>query len=313
MSTQSVLFDAPGPRARIRHAISGVVISLVLLAVLAYLVWRLAAKGQFTAVKWKPFLTGEIWTSYLLSGILGTLEAAAIAVVLAAILGVLLGVGRLSQNAPIRWVAGVFTEFFRAVPVLMMMFFAFAVYGRFGLVPSNLLALAATVTGLTFYNGSVIAELIRSGVQSLPRGQREAGLSLGLGHLATLRYVLLPQAITAMLPSLISQLVVVLKDTALGYNVTYDELLNKASQIGNYKQNLIPAFMVVAVLFIVINYTIARLAGTIERRLRGRGIQPQTAVEEQAPLPAAQPAGAEWPTGGEQPARDGAERRDPDS
>jgi glutamate transport system permease protein len=209
-------------------------------------------------------------------------------------------VGRLSQNAAIRWIAGVFTEFFRAVPVLMMMFFAFALYGRFGLVPSEFLALAATVTGLTFYNGAVIAELIRSGVQSLPRGQREAGLSLGLGHLATLRYILLPQAITAMLPSLVSQLVVVLKDTALGYNVTYDELLNKASQIGNYKQNLIPAFMVVAALYIVINYTIARLAGTIERRLRSRGIQPRTAVEEHAPLVAAKPVG-----GGSEPPPDG--------
>lgn len=290
MSTQSVLFDAPGPKARVRHAISGVVISLALLAILAYLVLQLVNKGQFSAVKWRPFLTGEIWTSYLLSGILGTLEAAAISVVLAGILGLLLGVGRLSQNVGIRWIAGVFTEFFRAVPVLMMMFFAFAVYGRFGLVPSNFLALAATVTGLTFYNGSVIAELIRSGVQSLPRGQREAGLSLGLRNLGALRYILLPQAITAMLPSLISQLVVVLKDTALGYNVTYDELLNKASQIGNYKQNLIPAFMVVAALYIIINYTIARLAGTIERKLRSRGIQPQTGVDEQAPLLAGAPA-----------------------
>lgn len=306
MSTQSVLFDSPGPKARVRHAISGVVISVVLLALLAYFASRLAAKGQFTAVKWLPFLTGEIWTSYLIPGILGTLEAAAISVVLAGILGLLLGVGRLSGNTVIRWIAGVVTEFFRAVPVLMMMFFAFAVYGRFGLVPSELLALAATVTGLTFYNGSVIAELIRSGVHSLPRGQREAGLSLGLSNLGTLRSILLPQAITAMLPSLVSQLVVVLKDTALGYNITYEELLNKASQIGNYKQNLIPAFMVVATLFIIINYSIARLAVTIERRLRSRGIQPQTGVDEQAPLLAGATASA-----GDPPPADGAatERR----
>jgi glutamate transport system permease protein len=296
VSAQSVLFDAPGPRARVRHGILGVVVSVVLLGLLAYLVLQLVEKGQFSAAKWKPFLTAEIWTSYLLPGIAGTLQAAAISVVFASILGLLLGVGRLSRNAVIRWAAGVFTEFFRSVPVLMMMFFAFAVYGRFGLVPSEFLALAATVTGLTFYNGSVIAELIRSGVHSLPRGQREAGLSLGLRDLEALRYILLPQAITAMLPSLISQLVVVLKDTALGYNVTYDELLNKASQIGNYKQNLIPAFMVVAAIFILLNYSVARLAATIERRLRSRGIQPQTAVEEQAPLLAGAPvAGMEAP------------------
>jgi glutamate transport system permease protein len=296
VSAQSVLFDIPGPRARVRHGIVGVLVSVLLLGALAYVVLQLAKKGQFSAAKWQPFLTAEIWTSYLIPGIIGTLQAAAISVVLAGLLGLLLGIGRLSENRVIRWLASVFTEFFRSVPVLMMMFFAFAVYGRFGLVPSELLPLAATVTGLTFYNGAVIAELIRSGVYSLPRGQREAGLSLGLPHLGVLRSILLPQAITAMLPSLVSQLVVVLKDTALGYNVTYEELLNKANQIGNYKQNLIPAFMVVAALFIIINYSVTRLAASIERRLRRRGIRPQTGIDAQVPGLVA-PVGGPAPVG----------------
>lgn len=271
MSTNSVLFDVPGPKARIRHAVIAALAAVLLLLVLAWALLRLNDKGQLTAAKWKPFLTGEIWTEYLLPGIGGTLLAAAISVALASVLGLLLGLGRLSDNAAIRAVCGVVTEFFRAVPVLMMMLFSYALYSQYGLFPSGQLALAGVVTGLTFYNGTVMAELLRSGVGSLPSGQREAGLAIGLSGSQTRRSILVPQAITAMLPSLVSQLVVILKDTALGYVITYEELLRKAEQIGNYKSNLIPAFIVVAALFILVNYSVSLLARKVEQRMRSRG------------------------------------------
>ncbi|GAA1562466.1 amino acid ABC transporter permease [Kribbella lupini] len=266
-----VLFDAPGPRAKRTYRLVGVVSIVAMLLVLWFVIDKLAEKDQLTAAKWKPFLTAEIWTEYLIPGLIGTLTAAAISVVLALTLGGLLGVGRLSAAAWIRWPCSVVVEFFRAVPVLLMMLFAYALFAFYETFPPDRLALAAVVTGLTLYNGSVVAELVRSGVHSLPKGQNEAALAVGLTTGKTMRLVLLPQAVTAMFPAIVGQLVVVLKDTALGYIITYEELLRKAEQIGNYKSNLIPAFIVVAAIFILINYLLGALATRIEQRTRRRG------------------------------------------
>jgi glutamate transport system permease protein len=267
----SVLFDAPGPRAKRVYAAVGVASIVVLLLILWFVLSKLNEKGQLTAAKWKPFLTAEIWTAYLIPGVIGTLTAAAISVVLALTIGALLGVGRLSMAAWIRWPCGVIVEFFRSVPVLLMMLFAYAFYGFNNLVSADRLALAAVVTGLTLYNGSVVAELVRSGVHSLPKGQNEAALAIGLTTTKTMWLVLLPQAITAMLPAIVGQLVVVLKDTALGYIITYEELLRKAEQIGNYKSNLLPALIFVGALYVLINWLVSVLAHKAEQRTRRRG------------------------------------------
>ena len=266
----SVLFDAPGPKARTRYRIIAVVGSLGILALLFLLVRALAAKGQFTADKWAPFIDPVTWTSYLLPGLRATLVAAFFSIILAIIGGILLGMGRLSQLKPVRMACGAFVEFFRAVPVLMMMLFAYYLF-LFGFqISGEALPLLGVVAGLTFYNSSVIAELIRSGVGSLPKGQREAGLAIGLTPFATLRLVLLPQAITLMLPSIVSQLVVVLKDSALGFLILYPELVRSGQTLASLQGNLIPTFIVIAAMFIIINYLLTRLAHYLERRLQAR-------------------------------------------
>jgi glutamate transport system permease protein len=267
----TVLFDAPGPRAKRLYAAVGVASVLILLLALWFVIDKLDEKGQLTAAKWEPFLTGEIWTEYLIPGLIGTLTAAAISVVLAMVLGVLLGVGRLSAQVWIRWPSSIVVEFFRAVPVLLMMLFTYALYANYDLFPPDRLALAAVVTGLTLYNGSVVAELVRSGVYSLPKGQSEAAMAIGLTTGKSMRMILLPQAITAMLPAIVGQLVVILKDTALGYIITYEELLRKAEQIGNYKSNLLPALIVVGAIFVIMNYLLSVLAHRVERMMRRRG------------------------------------------
>ena len=266
--SSSVLFDAPGPRARVRNRIiSGV--SLTLLALLAWaVIARLADKGQLTAAKWRPFTTGDLWKTYVLPGIIGTLTAAAMSIVLALILGLLLGVGRLSPLRAIRWPCAVIVEIFRAVPVLIMMIFAYFLFALYGVFPSKQLALAGVVTGLTLYNGAVIAEIVRSGVGSLPRGQSEAASALGLSWGQTMRSILLPQAIASMLPVLISQLVVVLKDTAIGYQITFLEMVRQGTVIGSTYGNYVPALIVIAVLMIAVNFTLSAAATRVERRLR---------------------------------------------
>jgi glutamate transport system permease protein len=268
MSGASVLFDAPGPRARIRNRL----ISAITIALAAVVVWvvytRLQSKGQLTSAKWEPFLTGNLWKTYVLPGVQGTLTAAAVSIVSAVILGFLLGVGRLSHHNGVRRTCSVIVEFFRAVPVLIMMIFAYFLYANYDVFPSKYLALAGVITGLTLYNGAVIAEIVRAGVHALPRGQSEAASALGLRWGQTMRSILLPQAITSMLPVLISQLVVVLKDTAIGYQITFLEMVRQGTQVGSAYGNYVPALIVIALLMISVNFALSAFATWVEGRMR---------------------------------------------
>jgi glutamate transport system permease protein len=272
----SVLFDIPGPRARIRNRlISAVTAVLVVLAV--WLVYSgLSGKGQLTSTKWEPFLTGNLWKTYILPGVQGTLTAAAVSIVLALILGFALGVGRMSHHGGVRWFCSVVVEFFRAVPVLIMMIFAYFLYATYDVFPAKHLALAGVITGLTLYNGAVIAEIVRAGVNALPRGQAEAAEALGMRWGQVMRSILLPQAITSMLPVLVSQMVVVLKDTAIGYQITFVEMVRQGTTVGSSYGNFLPALIVVAILMISVNFGLGAFATWLEGRLRRskRGPEP---------------------------------------
>jgi glutamate transport system permease protein len=290
MSAQAVLFDVPGPKARATYRIIGVVAVLLLAGLVALIIRGLANPddNQLTAEKWRPFLDPVTWTAYLLPGLVNTLKAAGIAVVLSIVVGLALGVGRLSQSRVLRALCGLYVEFFRSVPVLVMMIFSyyFAVF-VVGIV-GDAASLFGVVAGLTLYNSSVIAELIRSGVFSLPRGQREAGLAVGLTPSQTMAAILLPQAVTAMLPSLLSQLVVILKDTALGYIINFSELIRGGQNLSTNYGNLIPAFLVLAAMFIAINYALTAVARLVERRLQrsAKGSSPKN-PDDPTPVPAA--------------------------
>ena len=271
MSAESVLFDAPGPKARLRHRILTVVGVVLLVGVLYVIYRRMDAANQLESYLWTPYVTDSaVWTSYILPGLWATLKAAAISMVLAGIYGIGFGMGRLSEHRAVRWVSSVIVEFFRSVPVLLMMvFFFYGYFARAEWMSSSYAPLAAVVLGLTLYNGSVISELVRSGVHSLPKGQEEAGLSIGLTPSQTLRSIQLPQALRAMLPALIGQLVVVLKDTALGTVVLYPELLTQGGRtLGSAYGNTVPAYIVVALIYIVINYALSVAAGRVESRMK---------------------------------------------
>ncbi|WP_329620851.1 amino acid ABC transporter permease [Streptomyces sp. NBC_01255] len=267
----SVLYDTPGPRAKRRN----VLYTIGFLAVLGLVAWwvlsAMADKNQLAAEKWSPFVTdSQVWTTYLLPGLMETLKAAALSIVIALPLGALLGIGRLSDHRWVRVPAGTVVEFFRAIPVLLLMMFAAALYREFTTISSDFRPLYAVVTALVLYNASVIAEVVRAGVLSLPRGQGDAAEALGMRKSQTMTYVLLPQAVTVMLPALVSQLVVIVKDTALGGAMLgYAELLSQNRQItANYGANTIATFTVIALIYIVINAILTSLAGRLEKRLR---------------------------------------------
>jgi glutamate transport system permease protein len=222
---RTVLFDASGPRARRLTLVGSLVGALLVLAVLAFVLVKLGEKGQLAPELWLRAVDANAWQSYYLPGLGYTLRAAAVAIVGALVFGLLFGLGRLAQSVMVRLVSGLVVEFFRAVPVLLMMVFFWLLLAING-VPNP--SFWAVVIALVLYNGSVVAELVRSGVFGLPTGQREAALSVGLTRGQSLRSVELPQALVAMLPALVSQLVVVLKDSALGAIIQYSELLQHA-------------------------------------------------------------------------------------
>jgi glutamate transport system permease protein len=260
------LFDEPGPRGRRRILIGSVLaVGLVLLPLIGFVIWRLEETGQFRSAYWEPF-GGAGVQRILLRGLGATLRAAAVALVLALLLGVVLGVGQLSRLAAVRWLATAVVGLFRAIPLVLLIFFAFLGIPR--ITGNSLEPFTALVVGLTLYNGSVFAEILRAGIRSVPKGQVEAAMSLGLRRSAVTRLVELPQAVRTMLPTLVSQMVVLLKDSALGFIVAYPELLRSGRRIYTNVGNVIPTAMVIAVIYILINLALTGLATVLERRFR---------------------------------------------
>ncbi|MET8570532.1 amino acid ABC transporter permease [Streptomyces sp. NPDC004783] len=267
----SVLYDTQGPRAKRRN----VLFTIVFLVAVAALVWwvydALDEKGQLDWAKWEMFFTSsEPWSTYIWPGLENTLKAAALAVIIALPLGAVLGIARLSDHAWVRVPAAVVVEFFRSIPVLVLMIFGLALFAEYTDVSSDDRPLYAVVTGLVLYNASVLAEIVRSGILALPKGQAEGAMAIGLRKGQVMRLILLPQAVTAMLPAIVSQLVVILKDTALGGAVlTFSELLASANTMSSYYgANTIASFTVVAVIYIALNFALTSFASWLERRLR---------------------------------------------
>ncbi|MFJ9418624.1 amino acid ABC transporter permease [Streptomyces sp. NPDC101227] len=273
MSGASVLYDVPGPRAKSRNRVYTVIGALAVLGLIAFVVLRLNAEGEFDPAKWDIFNYSGIRTR-LRDGILATLQVFAFAAVFSLVLGVLLAVARLSDHRPVRWVATGFIELFRAVPLLITIFAIFIFFIRsretFGFSDDQP-QFWALVVGLTLYNGTVQAEVLRAGINAVPKGQSEAAYALGLTKTQVMTTVLIPQAVRAMLPTIISQLVVTLKDTSLGYIITYEELLYTARLMStNIKVNgdatYVQVIAVSGVIYLAMCLALTALATWIERR-----------------------------------------------
>lgn len=277
----SVLYDLPGPRARRRNLIIGIVSGLAIAALLAYVVARLVQTGQFEAAKWEQFEFKAVQLE-LLSGVGATLRAAGLGAVLALLFGAGFAALRLSESRWLRVPATWVVELFRAVPLLILIFFAYYVPLQYHWAVPKLWSL---VFGLTLYNGSVLAEIFRAGILAVDRGQSEAAYTIGLGRQQTLRLVLLPQAVRAMLPAIVSQLVVLLKDTALGFIITYPELLFQAKQVGGrlaFGIPFVPTYLVAAAIYIGLCGSLSFFAFWLQRRLSR---SPAAAPSAPLPLP----------------------------
>ncbi|WP_405094949.1 amino acid ABC transporter permease [Micromonospora sp. NBC_01412] len=269
MSASNVLYDHPGPRARARNAVLSVVFGVGLVALLWWIYRKFDEAGQWEAHLWKPFTEASTWTEFIVPGLQQTLLAASTGMVLSLAFGIVFAVGRLSDHRWIRVPSGAVVEFFRAVPLLLMIFFIF--YGVPFLIQGPVSAFWSVVIGLTLYNGSVLAEAFRAGIRSIPGGQAEAAYAVGMRKAQVMRLILIPQAARAMLPVIVSQLVVLLKDTALGYIVAFPELLQRGvNDLSANYGNVVAAAMVVAAIYIVINTLLTLLANWLDGRTRRR-------------------------------------------
>jgi glutamate transport system permease protein len=263
----SVLYDTPGPATRRRERIGSVIGALALIVLLAFAFRYADQRGLFGADRWdvlydppKDQSASAVWTSMLVRGLGATLRAAVVAAPIALALGLLLALWRTTRHRWLRLPATVVIELFRGLPVLLLMLAGLLVFGWDAFI--------AVVFGLSVYNMAIIAEILRAGLASLPRGQAEAAYAIGLSRTQTLLLVLLPQAVRTMLPSLIAQLVVLLKDSSLGYIVGYAELLksmqNNAQYFGN--QYYVALFVVGAGTYLIVNLTLTRLAIWLQGR-----------------------------------------------
>ena len=264
--TAPLLADALGPRGRRRTLVASVVAGVALLGLLAVVLRRFQAEGELEGELWSPLLEART-LRFLGVGLLNTLKLAAAAMVLALALGGGLALGRLARGRPVRWVAGTVVEFFRGFPLLLLLLFA--VFGLRSLGYD--LPLFWSVAGaLALYNGSVLAEIFRAGILSLDRGQGEAASAIGLTYWQSMALVILPQALRRMIPAIVSQLVTLLKDTSLAYFVQYTELLRRAQLTGSFSRNLLQVSLAVALVYIVVNFLLGRVARRLEVRQRRR-------------------------------------------
>lgn len=282
----SVLYDAPGPKARARSRVISVVGVIIILAGLTWLVLALGAPkpsangaiqpGMWDPTRWDALLDVEVWRT-LGRGALATLTMAGVAAFFALILGVVFSFLRSADHAAIRVPTTVVLEFVRGMPVLLMMLFILLVFstGSFW----------AGVAALSVYNGAIIGEALRAGINSLPRGQREAGLAIGLTPIATRFRIEFPQAFRQMLPIIIAQLVVLLKDTSLGYIVGYNEIIRtNINNLGSYYGNryLFSLFVVTLAIYLAINLSLSWFARWLSRRTAsgGKGRRPRGPVTD---------------------------------
>lgn len=266
--TVPLLADALGPHGRRRAAVASVATAAALVALLAVAIGRFAERGQLEADRWSFFFQPAV-LRFLGQGLLNTLRLAGVAMTVALVVGLVLALARLAHWRLLRLAAGAWVEFFRGLPLVLLILFSFLGFDRLGVDLSRFWAAAL---GLTLYNSAVLGEIFRAGILSLDRGQREAALAVGLTEGQAMRTVILPQALRRMVPAVVSQLVTLLKDTSLALVATYEEFLRRAELAAKSTRPAaeLQAYILAAAVYIAVNFCLSRVARRLEVRQRRR-------------------------------------------
>lgn len=265
-SDAALLFDVPGPRGRARILIASLVVTVLVIALVAVGIHQLSSSGQLDYAKWRYFL-GQSIVNYLGRAVLDTLRAAAVSALLSFPIGIALGWARMARSTALRGAVGLWIDAMRAIPMLLLVYFFLLAVPNWGLTLPSMWMLVVPIVMCT---SATTAEVFRSGVRSLDAGQSEAAAALGLSSGQTMRLILAPQALRLMLPTLITQMVTILKDTSLGYVVAYGELMYATKVLTNAAgfDVYLPAYVIVALIYVVINWALSAAARRVEARSR---------------------------------------------
>lgn len=264
VSIRDMLYEAPGPKTQKRIRFFTVLAMLLLAGLLALVIRQFAVTGQFAEKYWSFFTRITTWR-FLGEGLLTTLEAALTGSAIAFTLGFLLMRGKIRRSRVLNAVSTALIEFTRGVPTLLFIYFFFLVVPKTGWKPSAFwkITLPCAISAC-----GVVAEALRSGVNAVPKGQREAALSLGMTETRLFYKVIFPQAFRFVIPSLIAELVIVLKDTTFAYIVTCADLMQNAKVLISNYDAMLSVYLVVAVIYILINYILNKISDRLALRLR---------------------------------------------
>ncbi|MEV0867101.1 amino acid ABC transporter permease [Brachybacterium paraconglomeratum] len=271
MSTTSstatqVLFDAPGPKGRRRILLLSILSVVAILALLAGALWQFQSNGQLDPGKWIVYLRVD-YLAFLGQGLWGTLKVTALAAVVAFPLGLLLALARLSRFRLLSMLAAVWIEFYRGIPMLLVVYAFLLALPAFGVTFPRFWML---VIPMILVSSATTAEVFRAGINAVDRGQHEAAAAIGLSRRDAMTSVILPQAVRLVLPSLILALVTLLKDSTLGYVVSYNELQFQGKTLVSITRYLVQTYLVVSVIYIVINFLLTRIALALDARMKAR-------------------------------------------
>ncbi|MEE1199419.1 MAG: amino acid ABC transporter permease [Christensenellales bacterium] len=265
-SIRQALYEDPGPRAKKIIAVITTLSVAALVALGVAILHRFVMTGQFDERYWSFFTRPTTWR-FLGQGLAGTLSASTVAMLLAFLVGFLLMRGKMSPLAPLRRLCAALVEFSRGVPTLLFIYFFFLVAPQLGL---SLRAFWKITLPVALSAAGIVAETLRSGVNAVPKGQWEAATALGFRKRSQFYLIIFPQALRYVVPSMISELVIVLKDTTFAYVVSYPDLMQNAKVLISNYDAMLSVYLVVAVIYILINYLLNRLATRFARRNSSR-------------------------------------------
>lgn len=262
MTMQEALYERPGPKTKKKIAIFTTITIILIAILLGLVVYQFYINGQLDRKYWYFFLRLSTW-KFLGKGLIGTIEAAVLAGIMTFILGFLYMLARISPYKILNWIGTALVEFTRGVPTLLFVYFFFLVAPQFGINLPSILRISLPVA---ISASGIVAEVLRTGINAIPKGQREAALSLGLTNAKVFLKIVFPQAFRYVIPSLISEMVIVVKDTTFAYVVNFPDLLQNARVfISNYDA-MLSVYLFVAIIYILINYALNKLAVYVNQR-----------------------------------------------
>ena len=261
-SIRDILYEAPGPKTRKRIAIATTVSLVALAALLFVIIRQFYITGQLSARYWSLFTRYTTWR-FLGRGLAGTIEVALMSSVVTFAGGLVLMLGRISRSRVLRGISTVLIEITRGIPTLLFIYFFFLLAPQFGL---KLPAFWKITLPVSISAAGVVAEVLRSGVNAVPKGQTEAAVSLGMRSGSVFFKIVFPQGFRYVIPALIAEIVIVLKDTTFAYVVNYADLMQNAKVLISNYDALLSVYLVAAVIYILINFLLNKLSVAIAKR-----------------------------------------------